>query len=135
MVTPEPPDDCPCGRGGEHLPEDPMLYNHQYVTHRVRLSGEVWAVEADLPRVQSVAEKMAAKAIEDRAKARMEESSERWKAMLNVTQGPLHDLIEMHGPILTGYNEILCEQCDHVEDTDNTPWLCRHWDLLTQLAP
>jgi hypothetical protein len=134
MLIPPPPDECPCGRGGEHLPEDSTLYNHQYVTHRVRLSDGEWAVMADLPRVTSLAEKAAKKAIHDRARRRWQAADREWRRLQRTPSTAFHDLVAMHRPTLSEHDTVDCSLCTDEWGYTPADWPCESFSLLAQLA-
>jgi hypothetical protein len=134
MLIPPTPDECPCGRGGEHLPEDSTLYNHQYVTHRVALASNGWAVCADLPRMQSQAEKAAAKVAHDRARRRWAQADREWRRLLTSPSEAFHDLVVMHRPALSEQDFLGCTFCSDEFGHDPAEWPCDHYSLLAQLA-
>jgi hypothetical protein len=134
MLIPPTPDECPCGRGGEHLPEDSTLYNHQYVTHRVGLASDGWAVCADLPRMQSQAEKAAAKASHDRARKRWTEADRVWRRLWNSPNEAFQKLVMLHQPRLSERDHLGCSFCANEWGQDPADWPCEHYILLAQLA-
>lgn len=137
MVGIEYPARCPCGGWpgdpGVQIPEQPTLYNHRVVTHQIAESHGFWAVMADLPRVQTAAEKQAAVLIRMEREARRIKAWETWHAAVgSAAPAALSSLLAMHEPYLS-YGEILCNHCINEYD-DHVEWPCKHWDLLTQLV-
>jgi hypothetical protein len=137
-VDPHWPEACPCGGWpndpGVQVPEQPTLYNHKVLTHQIANDHGFWAVVADLPRVETRAERQQAAAVRLEREARRIKAWETWHAAVNNAKSPpLSSLMAMHEPYLM-YGEILCSHCINEYD-DHAEWPCAHWNLLVQLAP
>jgi hypothetical protein len=115
MLTSELPEHCPCGGWpgdlGDPIPEMPGYYNHNVVTHKVDHSGRFWTVVADLPRIKTEAERIAEKAIKDRARKRWAEADRVWRRLWNSPNEAFQKLVMLHQPTLSEYDKLRCSFC------------------------